>query len=381
MNHHLDFDKLEKSATLPAKIYIEPTSRCNLTCLTCIRNVWDEAMGRMTESTFSQVLAGIRAFPLPPVVFFGGYGEPLAHPQIVEMVAEAKKAATAVELITNVTFLTEKLSRQLIAAGLDLLWVSIDGATPESYADVRLGAALPEVLANITRFRDCRTPSHLPTPEIGIAFVAMKRNIADLPGVLRLGARLRATRYLVTNVLAHTEELRDEILYDQALSEIAYLPSSWVPRLDLPKIDLNELTARPLYQAMRAGRSVRLNGDVLSRAYDRCPFLEKEATAISWDGNLSPCLPLMHDHFSYLNGQRRFSTRYVVGNVTNSGLGELWNEPRYVDFRRRLRDFSFSPCTFCGGCDLSEANLEDCYGNTFPTCGGCLWAQGIIQCP
>ena len=53
MNHHLDFDKLEKSATLPAKIYIEPTSRCNLTCLTCIRNVWDEPMGRMTESTFS----------------------------------------------------------------------------------------------------------------------------------------------------------------------------------------------------------------------------------------------------------------------------------------------------------------------------------------
>jgi hypothetical protein len=24
---------------------------------------------------------------------------------------------------------------------------------------------------------------------------------------------------------------------------------------------------------------------------------------------------------------------------------------------------------------------EDCYGNAFPACGGCLWAQGIIQCP
>jgi hypothetical protein len=30
---------------------------------------------------------------------------------------------------------------------------------------------------------------------------------------------------------------------------------------------------------------------------------------------------------------------------------------------------------------LLESNEEDCYGNTFPVCGGCLWAQGVIQCP
>jgi hypothetical protein len=28
-----------------------------------------------------------------------------------------------------------------------------------------------------------------------------------------------------------------------------------------------------------------------------------------------------------------------------------------------------------------ERYEEDCYGNTFPACGGCLWAQGVIQCP
>jgi len=47
-----------------------------------------------------------------------------------------------------------------------------------------------------------------------------------------------------------------------------------------------------------------------------------------------------------------------------------------------LQNFAFAPCTFCGGCDLSETNEEDCIGNDiFPVCGGCLWAQGIIQCP
>jgi hypothetical protein len=33
------------------------------------------------------------------------------------------------------------------------------------------------------------------------------------------------------------------------------------------------------------------------------------------------------------------------------------------------------------GCNLSETNEEACFGNPFPTCGGCLWAQGVIQCP
>ena len=48
--------------------------------------------------------------------------------------------------------LNERMGRELIDAGLDLLWVSIDGASPESYADVRLGAELAQVIANVARF-------------------------------------------------------------------------------------------------------------------------------------------------------------------------------------------------------------------------------------
>jgi hypothetical protein len=30
---------------------------------------------------------------------------------------------------------------------------------------------------------------------------------------------------------------------------------------------------------------------------------------------------------------------------------------------------------------MAEKNEEDCFANSFPTCGGCLWAQGVIQYP
>jgi MoaA/NifB/PqqE/SkfB family radical SAM enzyme len=89
----------------------------------------------------------------------------------------------------------------------------------------------------------------------------------------------------------------------------------------------------------------------------------------------------VHSHASFLNDRERFSRRYVVGNVAESSLLDLWHAPDYIAFRERVQSFQFTPCTFCGGCNLSETNEEDCFGNPFPTCGGCLWAQGIIQCP
>jgi len=64
------------------------------------------------------------------------------------MVRAAKALPARVELITNGTLLDAATARALIDVGLDRLWVSIDGAQPESFADIRLGAELPHVVEN-----------------------------------------------------------------------------------------------------------------------------------------------------------------------------------------------------------------------------------------
>ena len=374
--------RLRQPVTHLAKVYVEGTNRCNLACRTCIRNGWDEPLGQMDPATFSRVMDGLRAFSPPPTICFGGFGEPLAHPSIVKMVAQAKGLGGRVELITNGTLLSPDVSRGLIAAGLDLLWVSLDGATPESYVDIRLGAALPEVLVNLKAFRDAREPvpdRYRAVPRMGIAFVVMKRNVADLPAVLRLGERLGATRFMVTNLLPYAKEMCGETLYPHVLSNLAYSPSMY--RLEMPKMDVSPITRKSLYEVMRGGLSISLAGGDLAEATDRCPFIEQGVTAIAWDGSVSPCLSLLHSHVSFLHEQERVSRRYVVGRVTERDVRDLWSAPEYVAFRERVQSFDFSPCTTCGGCNLSETNEEDCFGNPFPTCGGCLWAQGLIQCP
>lgn len=373
--------RLHRPVTHLNKVYVEPTNRCNIACRTCMRNSWEVSMGRMSEAVFGRVLEGLRATTPTPSVFFGGIGEPTSHPRIVEMVRQAKELGATVELITNGTLLTERRSRGLIEAGLDVLWVSIDGSTPESYADVRLGAQLPLVLENMERFHRLRRPGHRSRPEMGINFVAMKRNIADLPTVIATCRRLGVTRFMVSNVLPYTPELCDEMLYEHTLHDIAYAPSSWLPRLSLPKMDLNDTTQASFLRALRSGANVTFAGNNLGGYNDVCTFIESGSMTVGWDGSVSPCIPLLYDHVSYLHRRERHSRRHIIGSLAERGLLELWNDPEYVAYRGRVQRFAFSPCTMCGGCEMSASNTEDCLGNTFPVCGGCLWAQALIQCP
>ena len=378
-----NFVRMHRPVTHLTKIYIEPTVACNLDCITCFRNAWDQPIGRMTEETFENILNGLKKMDPIPDVYFGGIGEPLFHVKTVEWIRRIKQElGVKVELITNGTILTEKKSRELIDAGLDVLWVSLDGATPEGFEDVRLGAELPVILENLRRLHKMRGGGHFPKPEIGVAFVAMKRNINDLPKVIKLGHTFGARYFSVSNIQPATEGMQEDRLYKRTIRNIAYLPSPVLPKLSLPKMDFNEETQAALTEAFNSGCNVSFAGNNWGGANDVCNFVESGTMSIAWTGEVSPCWPLMHTHMSYLHGKPRLSKKHVIGDTRKQSLEEIWLSPEYVAYRERLHNFVFAPCTFCGGCDLSETNEEDCLGNDIaPVCGGCLWAQGIIQCP
>jgi len=376
-----NFVRMHRPVTQLTKIYIEPTVACNLDCITCFRNNWEQPIGRMSDETFAQILAGLETLDPVPAVYFGGIGEPLFHQKTVEWIAKIKALGAKVEMITNGILLTEKKCRQLVDAGLDTLWVSIDGATPETYADIRIGAELPQIIANLRRLVKIRKGGHFPQPDIGIAFVAMKRNIADLPKIIRLGISLGAKHFSISNVQPVNAKMQGERLYTRTMRNIAYLPSSVLPHLSLPKMDFNEQTQQALTEAFNSGCNVSYAGNNWGGANDVCNFVESGTMSIAWNGDVSPCWPLMHTHISYLHDKPRLSKKHIIGNVKDKSLSDLWLAPDFLAYRERLHNFAFAPCSFCGGCDLSESNQEDCLGNDFPTCGGCLWAQGIVQCP
>jgi MoaA/NifB/PqqE/SkfB family radical SAM enzyme len=360
-----------------ARVYVEPTTACNLQCRTCMRNVWDEPIGHMAWRTFSRILESLRALKHRPTVFFGGLGEPLMHPDFVRMVGEVKRLDLPVEAITNGMLLDEARTEALVDAGLDTLWVSIDGASPECYVDVRRDGEWPRVMENLERLRDIKIRRRSETPEIGVSFVAMRRNLKELPELLRLEHRIGARKFLVTNVYPHTPELLEEILYRRSIGEALWSRST----LRMARMDPDRGLASVLENVVQGLYGPRLEGAELLWPADTCPFVLRGSICVRWDGAVSPCLPLLHTHASYLENRLRTTTAHTIGSVDEQGLGDIWMSSEYVALRRRLEEFDFSPCTECNSCEKADGNQEDCFGNTTPACGGCLWAQGFIQCP
>ena len=374
---------------VPAKVYLEPTNACNLACSTCVRHAWDEPEGFMEWATFAAVADGLATgrgaagdgapgAGAPGTIAFMGLGEPLLHPGFLDMVRAAKERGLRAEVTTNALLLDGAMAAGILDAGLDQLVVSIDGASAEAFGRVR-GASLSRVVENISRLHDGRGVGYASSVRIGVEFVAMRSNIGELPGLRRLAAQLGATFIIVSNVLAYTPDLLDQTLYDRqgSSSSGAHTPAG--ARWQLPAFDWDEEVGAALGKALVNSGPVSFFGAEPEDTRSHCPFVEADACAVGWHGGLSPCPPLLHTYTCYVRGREKRILRWEVGRLPERSLAAVWAAPEYVAFRDRVRRFDFPPCTDCG-CELAEANEEDCLGNPHPTCGDCLWARGVVRC-
>jgi len=367
----------------PAKVYVEPTNACNLSCATCVRHAWDEPEGLMEWATFAAVVDGMAAASVaaqaaPGTVAFMGLGEPLLHPRFLDMVEAAKARGLRAEVTTNALLLDDAMAAGLLEAGLDQLVVSIDGASAEAFGRVR-GASLSRVVENVRRLHDGRGVAYSSSVRIGIEFVAMRSNIGELPGLRRLAAQLGATFIIVSNVLAYTPDLLGETLYDHQGSSLSGAHTPAGARWQLPAFDWDEEVGAALGKALVNAGPVSFFGAEPEATRSHCPFVEADACAVGWHGGVSPCPPLLHTYTCHVRGREKRILGWEVGRLPDRSLAEVWTAPEYVAFRDRVRRFDFPPCTDCG-CELAEANEEDCLGNPHPTCGDCLWARGVVRC-
>lgn len=365
------------------KLYIEPTSNCNLSCTMCFRKTWiDETFGDMARGVFDTVME-----TMPDsvhTVFFGGMGEPLFHADILHMVKEASSRGKKVALLTNGTLLTRELSAALLDAGLTTLWVSVDSFEPAGYETIRQNSNFALIKSNIARFNTERSRREECGAKLGLAFVAMKSNIHQLGALAQFALEHQVNDVNISNVIPTDEASQRESLYSRIISLELYTQEAGgvYPNVSLPMLDSRLPEVREgLMGLYSSDANIQYNGVSLQRRKKYCRFVEEGNAFVRHDGDVSPCMALLHSAATYLDGRRRVVYHHSFGNVKDAGLGEIWNSPSYIDFRRRVRGFEFSPCINCGGCDNREDNILDCLGNIKPTCGACLWSEGIISCP
>lgn len=325
------------------KLYVEPSSACNLNCRMCFRHNWfNEKTGLMNGKTVKKVLEIFKNKQYSHV-FFGGMGEPLMHPDIVSMVNEASLCGKKVEIITNATLLTEEVTKKLLAAGIDTLWVSLDGFSKESYEAIRKGSLYSLVEKNISYFA-----ANKGAAKLGITFVMMKENEYELENINAFADKIGVDFINLSHVVPNEELPESEAIYEK----------------NYP-----------------VGKMSRFTKEGHKKPENFCPFIQDGASFIRWDGEVCPCMQLIHSSYSYLYTEKRKIHKKSYGNINDKNFFEIWESEEYKSFRRRVLNFEFPDCTICLGCGDREENLKDCMYNIKPTCGACLWAQGIIRCP
>lgn len=373
--------RIEPNLQALRRLYLEPTSACNLACQTCIRHTWSEPLGSISRELVEKLATGLKSFPFLQSIMLAGFGEPLVHPDIAWIVKRLKAASSAtIEITTNGTLLDEKLAQGLLEAGLDRLWVSFDGSSETSFNDIRRGANFNLVLRNVQRIRNLAAAMNKPFG-LGISFVVRRENINELKNIEKLIEASGADRLLITNVLPYTEEMERQMICPLALTCETFTGSPGKPQISLPRLDINYLTQEPIFHLLRGYENLFLIDRPLSAPSRSCRFINEGMSFIRWDGQVAPCLALLHNNTTYLYGLERRIRGYLLGDLNSRSLADIWSSQEYHDFREKVYLFDYSPCHICGGCSYLEKNEEDCSGNTFPVCGGCLWAQSIIQCP
>ena len=86
------------------KVYIEITNNCNLNCLFCSKV--NRKKGYMTKEEFEEILIKIKDYT--DYIYLHVKGEPLLHPDIIEMINLANKYNLKVNLTTNGTLFSKK---------------------------------------------------------------------------------------------------------------------------------------------------------------------------------------------------------------------------------------------------------------------------------
>lgn len=349
---HMDLEKIvclhspDSAPLMPRKLYIEPTSLCNLNCSMCFRNGWLEAeKGHMDMSLYMKLAREIGEITSLEEVFFGGMGEPLLHPHIGEML-RALPAGVRRSLLTNGTLLDMQTTRMLLEAGLDTLWISMDGFERSAYAAIQRGGRFDTVVQNLTGFDAARKGT---STKLCITFVVTPENMEQLGKINAFADSVHADGINISHMI----------------------PGEPLPREGSP-FDRSDIPVGPMH---RYGESAEPPQEHV------CPFVQNGQFFVRWDGEVIPCMQLLHSSYTYLFEQRRKVLSFSYGNIAEKTLLECWQDPKYVAFRQRVASFYFPFCIVCWGCDRREENLSDCYLDEAPTCGACLWSTGKIRCP
>jgi len=289
----------------PRYVEIEVTTRCNLKCVMCEHTYWKEPIRDMSFDEFKHI---VDQFPGLKWAGLTGIGESFLNKDFLNMVRYLRSKHISVELSDNFFLVNEKIARELLEAGLELVYLSLDAATKETYEKIRVNSKWDTVIKNFKNFIKMRDEMGLKKPHINFYYVVLKNNMHEM---------------------------------------LQYLDLVNSFNLDRP-----EVCFTPLLHAFKEAEhlSVKLTDDLIEKVEDRGKEL---GIKISWNQNVHK-LPPINKCYAWLMpyifptghvvaccavneaNQREYRKKTALGNIYEKSFKEIWNDEAYTTLRKKI---------------------------------------------
>lgn len=313
---------------------VEVTTECNARCVYCPTATLGRAWPRrhMSLADFKRILPMLArsARPSPwvePLLHLQGWGEPLLNSDFLAIVAAAKGAGLRIGTTSNAMALDDEMAANLVAAGIDVLSLSVAGIDGRNDA-IRRGTRLERVFGALAQLDRHKKEKGSATPSLHIAYMLLTSGLTDVERIPETFAG-RGVDQIVISTLGFVadETLRPEAIVPQTEAEYETLDR----RLGL-------------VAEKAAGVGIELHYRIPpppGRRPDLCVENVQAAAIVTVDGEVTPCMFSRFDE-----------TPFIFGDLARQSLSEIWWNDSYLRFRRSFWDGAPSPrCLACDKLD------------------------------
>ena len=285
---------------VPSVVYLEICRSCNLNCPMCLRRVLpsSELSGNMDLDTAKNIINN-----LGKVVGIGlsGWGEPLLHPQIIDLLRYISEKGILISFDTNGVLLKDYARELVKIKTLYHIGLSIDFISKEVKHTHTLITSLEGLKAILDEKRKiCRRYPHL-----RVTMTVMKCNVAEIPRIV-----MEIAKYGCKWFDCHLV-----IVFDKTLPE------------EYKRPDINEFV-RYFNEAKKIGREKGIK--VTYERKERVMLEDKGVTICNepWKAPFIDYKGMVHPCCFYLTKK--------LGDARTQLISEIWRGELYMDFRRQL---------------------------------------------
>lgn len=314
------------SPFLPTHLDVEPTNYCNFKCDHCQVTHWDKPPGRLTAENLYRLLDQL---PRLRHLKLQGMGEPLLNKQLCSLLHGAEGRGLELELTTNGSVGSRAVVEQLAGLRRTQITFSIDGATPETFARIRVGGDLARVRATISEVLRRRAGGR--SPRVVVWTVASNQNLGELSDIVRLCSDLGVDQLTLSPFVSDWGKA--ESVVGQHVEEIQIGPGQASLRCALAD-------AQRVAQAL--GLPLHINESSFLSRRNKCKWPWTSAY-VAVNGDVVPCCIVADASVA------------KMGNVYEEEFSSIWNNALYRELRARIA--RHDPPAYCRNCysDLPPA--------------------------